>query len=109
MSSYEKGLENERRYREKIEAGQAKREWQMERMEREAREHALQRQEVIKIIVQQKRDEYNKRSPFGKAIAKLRGKSFDKMKGKITESAERIVDAMSPERLEEFVEKGRQM
>ena len=39
--------------------------------------------ELIRIFVQQKKDEYNNKSLFGKAVAKISGKSFDKMKGQI--------------------------
>lgn len=56
------------------------------------------------MIVKQKRDEYNKKSWFGKAVAKLQGNSFDKTKDQITQSARRKVDRMTPEEVLEFVE-----
>ena len=77
----------------------------MSQIEREAREQVAQRRKAINFIVQQKRDEYNKKSWFAKSIATLRGKSFDKMKKQIIEEAERKVDRMSPEQIESFLEK----
>ena len=77
----------------------------MSQIEREGREQVAERRKAINLIVQQKRDEYNKKSWFGKAIATLRGKGFDKMKKQITEAAERRVDRMSPEQVESFIEK----
>ena len=105
MSEYQAGLDKEQRARDKIEVEQRREEWKMSQIEREGREQVAQRREAIRIIVQQKRDEYNKKSWFGKAIATLRGKSFDKMKKQITEAAERRVDRMEPEQLESFIEK----
>lgn len=60
--------------------------------------------EAVRIIVEQKRAEYNKKSWFGKAIAKLRGKTFAKMRNEIEEYATRKVENMSPARLEAFIE-----
>ena len=77
----------------------------MSQIEREGREQVAERRKAINLIVQQKRDEYNKKSWFGKAIATLRGKSFDKMKKQITEAAEGRVDRMSSEQVESFIEK----
>ena len=77
----------------------------MSQIEREGREQVAERRKAINLIVQQKRDEYNKKSWFGKAIATLRGKGFDKMKKQITEAAERRVDRMSSEQVESFIEK----
>ena len=94
MSEYQAGLDNERRNREKVEAEQRRQEWKMSQIEREGREQVAQR-----------RDEYNKKSWFGKAIATLRGKSFDKMKKQITEAAERRIDRMEPDQIEAFIER----
>ena len=60
--------------------------------------------EAIRIIVEQKRQEYNKKSWFGKAIATLRGKTFANMRNDIEEYATRRVDKMSSEQLERFIE-----
>ena len=105
MSEYQAGLDREQEARERREAERATEEWKMSQIEREGREQVAERRKAINLIVQQKRDEYNKKSWFGKAIATLRGKSFDKMKKQITESAEGRVDRMSPEQVESFIEK----
>lgn len=105
MSKYQEGLDREQRNREKIEEEQRREEWRMAEMERVGREQVAQRRKAINLIVQQKRDEYDKKSWFGKAVAKLRGKSFDKMKRQITEDAEKRVDRMIPEQVERFIEK----
>lgn len=105
MSEYQAGLDKEQRDRDKHQAEQLREEWKMSQIEREGREQVAERRKAINLIVQQKRDEYNKKSWFGKAIATLRGKSFDKMKKQITEAAERRVDRMSPEQVESFIEK----
>jgi len=105
MSEYQAGLDREQRARERREAEREREEWKMSQIEREGREQVAERRKAINLIVQQKRDEYNKKSWFGKAIATLRGKSFDKMKKQITEAAERRVDRMSPEQVESFIEK----
>lgn len=105
MAEYQYGLDKEKRNREKIEAQQRKEEWRMSEIERQGREYVAQRREAIRIIVQQKRNDYNKKSWFGKAVAKLQGKSFDKLKKQITEAAERRVDRMVPEQIEAFIEK----
>lgn len=62
-------------------------------------------QEAVRLIVEQKRQEYNKKSWFGKAIATLRGKSFANMRAEIEENAINRVDRMSPEQVESFIEK----
>ena len=105
MSEYQAGLDREQEARERREAERAREEWKMSQIEREGREQVAERRKAINLIVQQKRDEYNKKSWFGKAIATLRGKSFDKMEKQITESAEGRVDRMSPEQVESFIEK----
>ena len=105
MSEYQAGLDREQEARERREAERAREEWKMSQIEREGREQVAERRKAINLIVQQKRDEYNKKSWFGKAIATLRGKSCDKMKKQITESAEGRVDRMSPEQVESFIEK----
>ena len=105
MSEYQAGLDREQEARERREAERAREEWKMSQIEREGREQVAERRKAINLIVQQKRDEYNKKSWFGKAIATLRGKGFDKMKKQITEAAERRVDRMSPEQVESFIEK----
>lgn len=104
MSEYQAGLDKEQRKRDKIEADQRREEWKMSQIEIEGREQIAQRREAIRIIVQQKRNEYNKKSWFGKAIATLRGKNFDKIKKQITEAAEKRVDRMNPEQIERFIE-----
>ena len=105
MSEYQAGLDREQEARERREAERAREEWKMSQIEREGREQVAERRKAINLIVQQKRDEYNKKSWFGKAIATLRGKGFDKMKKQITEAAERRVDRMSSEQVESFIEK----
>lgn len=105
MAEYQAGLDKEQRYRDKIEAEQKREEWRISQINKEGRTQVTQRREAIKIIVQQKRDEYNKKSWFGKAISTLRGKNFDKMKRQITEAAERRVDRMDSEQIERFIEK----
>ena len=60
--------------------------------------------DAIKIIVDQKRQEYNNKSWFGKAVATLRGKTFKKMSIKIEEDARKRVENMSPSYLEHFIE-----
>lgn len=105
MSEYQAGLDREQRNRYKQQLEQQKEDWIMAQIEREGREQVAERRKAINLIVQQKKDEYNKKSWFGKAIATLRGKSFDKMKKQITEAAERRVDRMSPEQVESFIEK----
>ena len=60
--------------------------------------------DAIRIIVEQKRQEYNKKSWFGKGIAKLRGKTFAKMRNEIEDYATIKVENMSPEQLERFIE-----
>ena len=105
MSEYQAGLDREQRNRDKQQLEQQKEDWRMSQIEREGREQVAERRKAINLIVQQKRDEYNKKSWFGKAIATLRGKGFDKMKKQITEAAERRVDRMSPEQVESFIEK----
>lgn len=59
---------------------------------------------AIRIIVEQKRQEYNKKSWFGKGIAKLRGKTFAKMRNEIEDYATRRVENMSSQQLERFIE-----
>ena len=105
MSEYQAGLDREQRNRDKQQLEQQKEDWRMSQIEREGREQVAERRKAINLIVQQKRDEYNKKSWFGKAIATLRGKGFDKMKKQITEAAERRVDRMSTEQVESFIEK----
>ena len=105
MSEYQAGLDREQRNRDKQQLEQQKEDWRMSQIEREGREQVAERRKAINLIVQQKRDEYNKKSWFGKAIATLRGKGFDKMKKQITEAAEGRVDRMSPEQVESFIEK----
>ena len=105
MSEYQAGLDREQRNRDKQQLEQQKEDWRMSQIEREGREQVAERRKAINLIVQQKRDEYNKKSWFGKAIATLRGKGFDKMKKQITEAAERRVDRMSSEQVESFIEK----
>lgn len=105
MSEYQAGLDRERRIQDKQRLEQQKEEWRMAQIEREGRYQVAERRKAINLIVQQKRDEYNKKSWFGKAIAILQGKNFDKMKKQITEAAERRIDRMTPEQVERFVEK----
>ena len=61
MSEYKAGLEREKAYVEKQQAEIAKEDWQKAQWEREGREQVAQRREAINLIVQQKRDEYNKK------------------------------------------------
>ena len=104
MSEYQAGLDKEQSYRDKLQSEQAREDWKMSQIEREGREHIAQRREAVNIIVQQKKAAYDSKSWLGKAVAKLRGKSFDKMKRQITEAAEIRVDKMTPEQIEYFIE-----
>lgn len=104
MSEYQEGLDKEKSYRDKQLLEQAQQDWKMSQIEREGREQVENRRTAINYIVQQKRNEYNRKSWFEKAIATLRGKNFDKMKSQITETAEKRVDRMTPEQVESFIE-----
>lgn len=108
MDEYQRGVDSERARLEKIQAEREREEWIRENQERERRKRVDLRWEAIDIIVQQKRDEYNKKSWFGKAIATLRGKTFYKMRDQITDAAERTVDSMTPEEIKEFVKMERE-
>jgi len=75
-------------------------------------ENERNQMEAKRIIVEQKRQEYNKKSWFGKSVAALRGRTFNKMRDQIEDYAERRIENMTPEQLETFVqnnseEKGR--
>lgn len=104
MSEYQAGLDREQRIYEQQQLEQQKEDWKMFQIEQESREQVAERRTAINIIVQQKKDEYNKKSWFGKAVATLRGKNFDKTKQQIVEAAERRIDRMSPEQVENFIE-----
>ena len=92
----------------KIRADRYKNELRTQQLIQEGIEHSQNRREAIKIIVEQKRRACNDKSWLRKAAAKLSGKTFDKMKSQITKEAERRVDKMSPERLEQFVENAKE-
>lgn len=77
-------LDKQRINFERNEAQRLREEHIRENRERQAKEEFSQRREAINLIVKQKRDEYNKKSWFGKAVAKLQGNSFDKTKAQIT-------------------------
>lgn len=83
----------------------AKEEHRMKRIEQEAIEDYEQRKIAINYIVQQKRNEYNKKSWFGKVIAKIKGKDFDKQKSQIVAQAEKRVNSMDEYQLESFIER----
>lgn len=104
MSEYQAGLDTEQRNRDHQRLEQQKEEWKMTQIEREGKEKIAERRKAINLIVQQKKDEYNKKSWFGKAIATLKGKNFDKMERQITEAAEKRIDRMNPEQIEHFIE-----
>ena len=109
MSAYEAGLAQEQFYRDRVRAERARQEWVAQQEENERRQRVEQKWEAIRIIVQQKRDEYNNKSWFGKAVAKLRGQTFYKMRDQITEEAERKVSRMTPQEIDAFIEReGRQ-
>lgn len=76
----------------------------VENQRMDAMEYDLNKKKAVRIIVEQKRQEYNKKSWFGKAIAKLRGKTFAKMRDEIEDYAIRKVENMGPELLERFIE-----
>lgn len=105
---YQAGVDRMKSYRDKLRAEKEREEFRIAEMEREAKEEAAQRRKAVNILVQQKRDEYNQKSWFGKAISSLRGESFDKLKKQIIETAERRVNIMSPERIEKLIEKNEQ-
>lgn len=73
-----------------------------------ARQNASKRNEAVKLLVQQQREEYNKKSWFGKGISILRGKNFNKMKTQITDDAQKKVNKMNEEQLNNFIEEGKQ-
>lgn len=60
--------------------------------------------EAIRIIVEQRREKYNNKGWFKKAIDTLLGKTFAKMRDEIEEYATRRVENMSPEQLARFIE-----
>lgn len=62
-------------------------------------------EQVAKIIVQQKKDEYNKKSWLGKAFTRLRGKSPKQMSAQINNAARNKAINMTPEQQERFIEK----
>ena len=66
-------------------------------------EHERNQREAIRLIVDQKRQAYNNKSWFGKAIATMKGRNFANMRDKIEEDAIRRVGNMSPENLKEFI------
>ena len=70
----------------------------------DAIDYERNQQKAVRLIVEQKRQEYNKKSWFGKAIATLRGKSFANMRAEIEENAINRVDKMSPDQLKRFIE-----
>lgn len=76
----------------------------IEKQRSDAIHYERNQMEAIRIIVEQKRQEYNKKSWFGKAIAKLSGKTFAKMRNEIEDYATRKVENMSPAALERFIE-----
>lgn len=88
--------------RERIEYYETEKRIQQQKMD--AFQHEQNQREAIRIIVEQKRQEYNQKSWFGKGIAKLRGKTFAKMRDQIEENAIRRVENMSPNRLEAFIQ-----
>ena len=92
-------------YMTEYEKAQNQREWEQAKFEREVREHSENRRQAINYIVQEKRDEYNKKSWLGKAFAKMRGKDFQSLRSKIRAEAEQRVDKMSDDQLERFVER----
>ena len=59
---------------------------------------------AVRLIVEQKRQEYKNKSWFKKLDAKLRGKSLAQNKIIIEANAWERVDKMSPEYLERFIE-----
>jgi len=76
----------------------------IEKQRSDAIDYERNQMKAIRIIVEQKRQEYNKKSWFGKAIATLTGKTFAKMRNEIEDYATRRVENMSPEQLERFIE-----
>ena len=60
--------------------------------------------QATRIIVEQNRQELDKKGWFRKGIAKLRGKTFAKTRNEIEDYATRRVENMSPEQLERFIE-----
>lgn len=76
----------------------------IEKQRAEALKFERNKIEAVKIIVEKRRQEYNQKSWFGKAVATLRGKTFAKMRSEIEDYATRRVDNMSPDQLEYFIE-----
>ena len=96
--------ENDRRRREKIEAEQAKIEWQRLQFEKSVEESIELREKAVSIIFEQKRANYDKQNFFKKAILKIKGRTFEQMKWKTITEARQRVDKMSNEEVEIFVE-----
>ena len=76
----------------------------IEKQRMDAMEYRRNQKEAIRIIVEQKRQEYNQKSWFGKGIAKLRGKTFNKTINQIENYAAKRVENMSPDQLKYFIE-----
>lgn len=107
-----KGMQDWKREEARREAGERETRvglYETQKMVQQQRADALNyernQQEAVRLIVEQERQEYNKKSWFGKAIATLRGKSFSNMRAEIEENAINRSDKMSPEYLESFIEK----
>ena len=104
MSEYEAGLERQRRNRERIDAEKARQEFIREKEERESKERARNRYAVIDYLVKKERDELDKKSWFGKAILKLKGQDFYKLRNQIYNRVEERVSKMTAEQIDYFVE-----
>ena len=74
-----------------------------ERKEEEARENGLNRYKAERIIVNQKYYEYYNKSFLGRAVARLRGRSFEQKKAGIEQQAKQVVARMTDDEVENFV------
>lgn len=97
--------DNRRKWQERLEAEQAKTEFRKKQDEINLQWSVEQRKTAIRYIVQQKREEYNKKSWFGKAMSKIKGTDFNKIKRQIEIDAIKRVEKMTDEQVESFNER----
>lgn len=69
-----------------------------------ARTKDSNRTAAINIIVEKKRQEWKEKSPFGKFVAKLRGRDLKAREMEIYDYATRRVNNMNEEQVERFIE-----
>jgi len=104
MQNWEAQEKRRKESEQKLKAEFYEIEKEIQNSKKEARIYESNKMKGVQIIIEQKRQNYNKKSWFGKAIAKLRGKTFAKMRPEIEEYATRRVENMSAEELAYFIE-----